>query len=179
MRLGGLLKKHLKYLSYVVRHKWFVFLAACRLGIPFCGLIHDLSKFLPSEWWPYCRYFYGGPHKPFADFSSGLKYEFDCWSISQEGIEHTFNYAWLFHQHRNHHHWQYWVLREDSGKTITIPIPKKYVLEMIADWIGAGRAITGKYEVKEWYASNADKMQLHLVTRYQVEKLLSNLRWIG
>lgn len=59
------MKRHLKYLSYVLRHKWFVFLAACKLGIPWLGIIHDLSKFRLSEWLPYARHFHNpdGSHK--------------------------------------------------------------------------------------------------------------------
>ena len=50
---------YFKYLSYVLRHRWFVFIECCKLGIPWRGLVHDLSKFIPSEFIPYARYFYG------------------------------------------------------------------------------------------------------------------------
>ena len=52
--------KHLKYLCYVLRHKWYVFIECCKLGIPVRGLVHDLSKFRPSEWFPYANFI----HKP-------------------------------------------------------------------------------------------------------------------
>ena len=48
-----------KYLKAVLKHKWFVFIECRKLGIPWLGVIHDLSKFLPSEFIPYARYFYG------------------------------------------------------------------------------------------------------------------------
>jgi hypothetical protein len=54
----------LKYLWSMMRHKWFVFIEACKLGIPWLGLIHDLSKFAPSEFIPYARYFYGNHPAP-------------------------------------------------------------------------------------------------------------------
>ena len=51
--------RHLNYLKYVLRHKWFVLLASIRIGAPLWGaIIHDLSKFRPSEWIPYARCFY-------------------------------------------------------------------------------------------------------------------------
>jgi len=149
------MKKHILYLSYIVRHKWFVFIACCRFGIPFRGITHDLSKLLPSEWLPYCRYFY-------CDANSAK----------------DFDMAWLRHQHRNPHHWQYWVLRMDNGSTVAQPMPRKYVFEMLCDWIGAGRAITGKYEVKEWWQKNRDKMVLHPETRKMVQWLIDGLGWI-
>jgi prevent-host-death family protein len=41
------MRAHLRYLWYVVRHKWFVLLAAFEFRVPFWRAIcHDLSKFL-------------------------------------------------------------------------------------------------------------------------------------
>lgn len=51
--------KHLKYLSYILRHKWYVFVECCKRGIYWRGFMHDMSKFLPSQWFPYVNYFYG------------------------------------------------------------------------------------------------------------------------
>jgi hypothetical protein len=167
--------KHFKYLSYIIRHKWFVFIACCRFGIPFRGLTHDLSKLLPSEWLPYCQYFYGGPHQAYDTFPSWLKYEFDCWKYSKEHVEQEFDQAWLFHQHRNNHHWQYWLLKNDDGSLVALQMPNKYVTEMVCDWVGAGRAITGKYEVKEWWQKNQDKMILHSSTFKRVQHLINNM----
>jgi hypothetical protein len=92
----------------------------------------------------------------------------------------AFNRAWLAHQHRNPHHWQHWVLREDSGKTFALEMPHKYRVEMLCDWQGAGRAITGKFnpsdpysETREWYEKNAGKMLLHDNTRAWVQERLA------
>jgi hypothetical protein len=50
---------HLAYLRYLARHKWYVLLACKSVGAStWAGLVHDLSKFLPSEWLPYLRTFY-------------------------------------------------------------------------------------------------------------------------
>lgn len=44
------MKPHIQYLWYVIRHKFFVFQAGLRLGVPLWQLlIHDLSKFSPAE----------------------------------------------------------------------------------------------------------------------------------
>ena len=50
--------RYRRYLSYVLRHKLYVLRAARKLGIPWRGLVHDVSKFRPSEFIPYARYFY-------------------------------------------------------------------------------------------------------------------------
>ncbi len=36
-------------------------------------------------------------------------------------------------------------------------MPDKYMREMLADWRGAGRAITGKDNTKEWYQGKRQK----------------------
>lgn len=38
--------------------------------------------------------------------------------------------------------------------------------------IGAGRAITGRWEIREWYSKNKDIMKLHEQTRVIVENIL-------
>lgn len=155
--------KHLKYLSYIFRHKWFVFIECCKLGIPFQGLIHDLSKFLPDEWFPYANYFYANPFQPKRN-KTGYYKPYDT------GDE-AFDLAWLKHQKRNPHHWQYWILPKDDGGIRIFPIPLKYVKEMLADWRGAGRA-QGKPDTLAWYEANKDKMILHEETRGWIENSL-------
>lgn len=156
------MKKHWKYFKYIVRHKWFVFLECCKLGIPFRGLMHDFSKLYPSEWFPYTNYFYGGEY-----------------SVAGTNLHASaFNKAWLHHQNRNKHHWQYWILTGDNGTVVPLEIPMTYRKEMLADWIGAGRAITGKLDVYNWYMKNKDIMVLAKETRSWISEKISNLSGI-
>lgn len=141
------MRRHWQYLKYVLRHKWFVLLAGRKLGVGLLTLIfHDWDKFLPDEWFPYARCFY----KP--DGSS-----------QYEPIE-AFTKAWLLHQNRNKHHWQYWMITWDKGNTECLPMPDKYRREMLADWYGAGRAL-GKPNIEQWYDDNRDNIKLHPETR--------------
>jgi len=144
--------KYWKYLKYVLRHKWFVMVECFRMGLIWRGLAHDMSKFLPSEWFPYMENFYG------------------------EKKKYNFSLAWLYHQHRNPHHWQYWILRNDRDKPQVLEMPGKYVKEMLADWKGAGRAIRGGpdnwKECNKWYNKNKDKMELNDSTRFFIELFL-------
>lgn len=144
------------YLISLLRHKWFVFLEACKLGVPCLGLIHDLSKFTPREFFAYARYFYG-PQDDFTKFFS----------------KRAFSVAWNHHQKRNKHHWQYWLLTNDSDEpqTVALPMPYRYVLEMVADWRGAGRAY-GNPDTIRWYESHRDNQIMHPDTRHRVEALL-------
>lgn len=201
------MNKHLNYLKYVVRHKWYVFLACRELGVPFWqSVVHDASKFRPSEWFPYVNYFYGLPKvgdlveiSSYEGFygdarivevrrSKSARYLVEMLDGSQpapfwahdyevEGLEkakQNFDYAWNLHQKRQPHHWQFWLLTFDTGETFPLDMPEKYCREMVADWIGAGRAITGKIEVGTWYAKNRDNIKLTARTRDRVEELVES-----
>ena len=146
---------HLMYLRYLVRHKWYVYVAGRKLGVSLWRvLIHDWSKFTPAEWGPYARYFY----------------------IDQEEYHDQFQQAWLHHLRNNKHHWQAWVLLNDDGTIVALSMPKTYIREMVADWAGAGRAITGEWEVRRWYDTNSSLMRMSPGTRFFVERLLEEFR---
>ena len=165
------MKPHLEYLGYIIRHKYFVFVAGLKVGAPVWRLIiHDWTKFLPSEWFPYVKHFYD------CDKNAEIMEAFaiyDLVELAPWGFlsEDRFNGAWLLHQKRNKHHWQYWHGVMDTGDSFLIPMPEKYVREMVADWAGAGRAITGKWEVAAWYKKNSPRIRLR--DHSPVERLIS------
>lgn len=145
--------KHLKYLKYVVIHKWYVMLQCFRFGIYWRGITHDISKFYPSEWFPYVNRFFGNN-------------------------KDEFSLAWLRHQNRNDHHWQWWILQEDRGHyAIYKKMSMEATLEMLCDWYGASRAQGkgGWNGVKKWYNKNKDNMKLHLDTRDFIEIFLEGV----
>jgi hypothetical protein len=151
-------------LKSVLRHKYFVLLEGLKLGVPLWILIcHDWDKFLPDEFVPYARCFY----KP-----DGTK---------QYVESPAFNEAWLLHQNRNKHHWQYWLLTLDSGETIALMMPKVYRLEMIADWHGAGRAYKKSedgawtpMDTVDWWEKTKATKQIHPITRILIEAELAD-----
>ncbi len=163
------MRANLSYLRYVLRHKWFVFVECWSLGIPWLGLIHDLSKFRPSEWGPYVRYFYGADGDP----KQGKRDDTGYYKPTDTGDD-AFDFAWLLHQKRNRHHWQWWILPEDDGGTKLMPIPEKYLKEMLADWHGAGRA-QGTPDTVQWYQANRGKLQLHSKSRQWIETQIEGL----
>jgi hypothetical protein len=153
-----MMARHLAYLKYVLRHKWFVLLAGLKLDVPLMILIfHDWDKFLPDEWLPYARTFYNKDgSKRYQEFPEFAK-------------------AWLLHQNRNKHHWQYWMITWDRGETECLPMPDVYRREMLADWHGAGRAINGKEDTLDWYTKNCNNIQLHPETRKWIESQLQTM----
>lgn len=103
--------KHIKYLRYVIRHKWFVFRAGLKLRVPVVSLIlHDWTKFLPIEWTPYVDYFYGNYPK-LSEIHGDMRNQF---TRTHEVVKGEFDRAWNHHQKANMHHWQYWLLTNDQ-----------------------------------------------------------------
>lgn len=121
-------KKAIKHLKLILMHKHYVFLASLEAGIPFRGLLHDMSKFNPKEFLNSVKY-YNGKRSP-IDVEKEIK---------------GYSYAWLHHRGHNPHHWEYWIDNLSSGG-VALKIPKKYVIEMLCDWIGAGKA----YDFDNW-----------------------------
>lgn len=155
--------KYWFYLKYLLCHKWYVFLACRRLGIMRRGLTHDWSKWLPSEWFPYSEHFYGRFRRERRDSTGYYK--------PADTGDPAFDFAWLLHQKRNRHHWQWWVLPLDGGGIRVLPMDDISRREMLADWIGAGRA-QGRPDTKHWYEVNGNKLQLHPETRAWIEREL-------
>ena len=121
-----ILKNAYKHLKTITTHKWYVFLACCRAGIVWRGLVHDLSKFSPTE------------------FLTNIKYYEDGRSpINVAKEKNGYSIAWQHHRGRNPHHYEYWVDNLDMGGK-PIPMPYTYAVEMICDYIGAGKAYIGK-----------------------------------
>jgi len=158
------------YFKYVFFHKWYVFMECARRGLIWRGLIHDWSKFRPSEFIPYARYFYGYYPEYADDVTTSWPHLF------KEDIKRQFHKAWLLHIHRNPHHWQHWLLYKNGGSIETLPMPIKYLREMGCDWNGAGKAITGENNTKEWYEKNKDKIRLTGINRLWIERFFINSR---
>ena len=150
---------YVKYLWYVIKHKWFVMLECWKRGLIWRGITHDLSKLRPSEFIPYARHFYGSIKKG--------KDETGYYKPTNTG-DKAFDFAWLLHQKRNDHHWQWWILPEDEGGLVVLEISDKARKEMLADWHGAGRA-QGTPNSWKWWQKNNHKMTFGPETRKWIE----------
>lgn len=120
-----MLKNILKHAKLVLKHKWLVFKFCARLGFPFRGLMHDMSKFSIEEFGESVKY-YNGKKSPIQ--------------IAREN--QGYSRAWLHHKGRNKHHDEYWV--DLNSRDVAPVIPYKYAVEMICDKIAAGIAYNGK-----------------------------------
>lgn len=118
------LKNAWHHLGTVSQHKWLVFELCARCGIPFQGVVHDLSKFSPDEFMAGVRY-YQGDRSPNA----------------AERHANGFSRAWIHHKGRNKHHYEYWLdMREGGDGTLEGNlIPTRYMVEMFCDRVAASK----------------------------------------
>lgn len=138
-------RKFFGHLWMIIKHKSWVFYYACKLGIPIRGFFHDFSKFSPVEFFESVRY-YTGTSSP----------------INACKADKGYSLAWQHHKGRNPHHYEYWLDRFDEGG-VPILIPFKYVVEMTADWLAAGKAYQGKNftfrREMEWWKTKRELVQ--------------------
>lgn len=150
----------------ITKHKILVMKHCFRIGLYKQGLLHDLSKYSPSEFLVGCKYYQG--------FRSPNNAEREDIGVST---------AWLHHKGRNKHHYEYWMdYSAVKCDTIIAPVemPKKYVAEMIMDRIAASKVYAGdSYTSKfplEYYNRSKDIMWIiHDKTKEQMEFLLTML----
>lgn len=138
--------KYLKYLKYVLEHKWYVFLESCAMGIPIKGIFHDMSKLTKEEFIPYANYFYGD---------------------KEDKDEEEFEKAWQIHLKRNPHHPEHWV-----GKSESMPTP--VAKEMVCDLRAMSRKFGGSAE--QYYINNYFKWEMTCRTRVKIEQALGLIR---
>lgn len=130
-------RAHLKNLSYLVRHKWYVYRAGRVLRVPLRRLVvHDLSKLSRAEWWPYANFFYGG-------YVEGTPE----WVAAKA----AFKEGWKNHILKNSHHPEHHTRVGRRGEDM----PDDDIREMVSDWYAAGRAQgKGPDDLMAWYGAN-------------------------
>ena len=139
-----MLKKMLLHFKLITKHRRIVFKLCIKAGIPFRGLIHDLSKYGLTEFVESSKYYVG--------YKSPIQ-------VARE--ERQYSAAWLHHKGHNKHHEEYWY---DFNAPVKAPvIPYKYTIEMLCDNIAAGMVYKGKDFKKEyplWYWKNIKNKEL-------------------
>lgn len=152
------LRKCWKHFKLICIHKWWVFYYSRYLGMPVRGFFHDFSKFSPIEFFESARY-YTGTSSPINE------------AKKIQGI----SFAWQHHKGRNPHHYEYWTDKYEEG-TIPLKMPIKYVLELVCDYLAAGRtynpddSFTTKKEL-EWWNGHKNKKIIHPETKQLISAI--------
>ena len=150
------------HLKTVITHKSAVMKGCFKVGLYKQGVLHDLSKFSPSEFLVGVKYYQGNRSPNNAE---------------REDI--GYSSAWLHHKGRNKHHFEYWIdysTKAIDGGMAPSKMPKKYVVEMFMDRIAASKTYekekyTDSHPLK-YYQSGKCEMLMHPETRALLEKLL-------
>ena len=157
--------KHFKTITW---HRWLVRKGCFKIGLYWQGLVHDLSKYSPTEFFEGCR-FYQGSRSPNNRAKEVI------------GI----SYSWLHHKGRNRHHYEYWIDYDKKSPHILAgcDMPKKYIAEMVVDRISASKVYQGKQFTQQspleyylkgkeimWFVSDNTKHDLELLLTMYAEK---------
>ena len=157
------LRRFFGHLKTILTHKYWVLYYCFHAGILWQGIIHDLSKFSPVE------------------FFEGVKWYIDGTSSPIDRCRHFDYYsrAWLHHKGRNKHHYQYWAngFKKDEEPIL---MPYKYAVEMLCDMLGAARTYMKEdfsfaKEVEWWDKKNEIDLPMHTQTWLFIDTVLRKL----
>ncbi|MBR2121896.1 MAG: catalase [Lachnospiraceae bacterium] len=151
----------------ITRHRHLVCRYCFRLGLYGQGLLHDLSKYSPTEFLSGAKYYQGDRSPNDAERKA-------------EGVSR----AWLHHKGRNRHHFEYWIdycIQPDGSVTMGgNEMPIKYVAEMFCDRVAACRVyMKDKYtdaSAYEYFARSRHRIMMHEKTKAELEKMLTVLK---
>lgn len=153
--------QHFKTINH---HKMLVMKGCFKVGLYKQGLLHDLSKYSPTEFLVGCKYFQG-----------------NLSPNNMERLEKGYSQAWLHHKGRNKHHLEYWIdygVGEKKGIT-GMKMPLKYVVEMFIDRVSASKNYQKeKYtdaSALQYYERGKEYHILHEDSRALLEELLHML----
>lgn len=164
-----------KHFCTITNHKLLVMAGCFRIGLYRQGLLHDLSKYMPTEFLVGCKY-YEGTRSP----------------NNAEREDIGYSSAWLHHKGRNKHHMEYWidygVADKKDGTTehrgiCGMKMPIRYVAEMYIDRVCASKNYQ-KEKFKndsplKYYQKGQQYYVLHEDTRALLELLLVMLNQKG
>ena len=155
----------------ITHHKILVLVGCFKIGLYKQGLLHDLSKYTPTEFLVGCKYYQGymSPN-------------------NAERMDKGYSSAWLHHKGRNKHHLEYWIdysiAKEDDNNGAKngmtgMKMPIKYVCEMFIDRISASKNYQKeKYTDRsslEYYEKSKDHYIINEDTAALLEYLLEML----
>lgn len=156
-----------KHFKTITHHKLLVLKGCFYVGLYWQGIVHDMSKYMPSEFLVGAKY-YQGTQSP----------------NNAERKDIGYSSAWLHHKGRNKHHYEYWLdysSRAMVSGNIMEPaqMPTKYMVEMVVDRIAASKNyLKDQYtdECPLQYLDGAKDVSLiHKETYKQLHSLLEML----
>ncbi len=151
-----------KHFKTIIFHRYLVAKGCFQVGLYRQGLLHDLSKYSPAEFMAGVHYFQG-----------------DRSPNDAQREAQGYSAAWLHHKGRNKHHYEYWVdysKQAPPGQMVPVPMPDRYIAEMIMDRVAASKVYRGaKYTDADplaYYNRGRDRIPMHEGTKKTLERYL-------
>lgn len=119
-------KNFFKHLKTITKHRWLVFKFSYKVGIPFQGMVHDLSKFSREE--------FNTSVKNYSGFQSPL--------LNERKNNGYYSNCFIHHTNKNKHHYEYYI-DFFKGDVVLKMMPYKYNLEYVIDVISASITYNG------------------------------------
>ena len=161
------MNRFFSHLNTILKHRHKVITHCFRAGIPWRGILHDLSKF---SW---------------KEFSEGVRYYQGNRSPNEKERETKgFSEAWMHHKGRNRHHFEYWTDYNPKTKRVEpVKLPLVYVKEMFCDRVAASKVYQGKNysdaHPLEYFIRGKDRRVIHPETSDLLESWLLMLKEQG
>ena len=150
------------HLKTITRHRALVRRYCFRLGLYRQGLLHDMSKYSPVEFWRGAKYYQG--------FRS---------PNDEERRQNGVSLAWLHHKGRNRHHFEYWIdyrIGEDGRVQMGgCKMPLRYVAEMFCDRIAACRIYLGEKYTQSAPYDYYIRSQKHIIIHEETGELIGKM----
>ena len=166
------IKRFIGHFMTITKHKKLVCEGCFKAGLYYQGIVHDLSKYSPTEFLVGVKY-YQGTRSP----------------NNAEREDNGYSAAWLHHKGRNKHHYEYWIdyntRGEDPDEDVLIPVemPYRYFAEMVIDRIAASKVYKGKDYTDaaplEYFNSGIEMVPMHPNTRRDLQRYLKFLAKYG
>lgn len=147
----------------VNKHRFAVMCGCFRVGLYWQGLAHDLSKYSPTEFLVGVKY-YQGTRSP----------------NTAERENKGYSEAWMHHKGRNRHHYEYWTdIHPQTKEYASLPMPRKYLVEMVMDRRAACMTYQGKDYTDgaalAYFRKSMERMRMQEQTRQELDFLLEML----
>lgn len=186
-----------KHFKTITKHRWEVCKACFHVGLFKQGLLHDLSKYSPVEFITSAKYYQGNrspinAEKEDKGYSLAWQHHkgrnphhWEYWvdNLGPKRIETVGVFTPSIRTPDDIYNTNSWngkqVVKgyDYVSKPTAIEMPYNYVLEMICDWIGAGKVYEGKNWTNKspltYYEKNKKEMLLNDKTRKLIEHWLN------
>ena len=165
--MNKLIENFFGHLRTIRQHRRMVMIHCFKAGIPIRGLLHDLSKYSPTEFIPGVLYYQGN--------RSPNEREREVEGASR---------AWMHHKGRNRHHFEYWTDYDPARRCVKpVKMPIVFVAEMFCDRVAASKIYQGKNYTDshplEYFQSGKKNRFIHPETSDLIESWLIMLKEKG